>query len=191
MGSHAAMDELAEFKRTFFLECDELLASLEGQLTALKDGQVDDELLHAAFRAIHSIKGGAGAFGFTALVTFAHAFESTLDLMRSHKLEIEDVDVGLLIRAGDVLADLVEAARADVTPPADLGSAVLQGLRGLAGSGETADDGGGVVEEFTPRPAERDPPRHCKLRCQHRGAWWPSASLRRPTCSAGPTNHCC
>lgn len=158
MGSHAAMDELAEFKRTFFLECDELLASLEGQLTALKDGQVDDELLHAAFRAIHSIKGGAGAFGFTALVTFAHAFESTLDLMRSHKLEIEDVDVGLLIRAGDVLADLVEAARADVTPPADLGSAVLQGLRGLAGSGETADDGGGVVEEFTPRPAERDPP---------------------------------
>ena len=81
------MDDLAEFKQTYFQECEELLADLEGQLTALQDGETDDEILNAAFRAIHSIKGGAGAFGFTQLVSFAHVFETVLDLMREHRLE--------------------------------------------------------------------------------------------------------
>jgi len=67
------MDDLAEFKQTYFQECEDLLTDLEEQLTALQSGETDDEILHAAFRAIHSIKGGAGAFGFARLVGFAHA----------------------------------------------------------------------------------------------------------------------
>ena len=76
------MDGLEQFKQTFFQECDELLGDLETQLIALEEGSTDMELLHAAFRAIHSIKGGAGAFGFSRLVSFAHTFETVLDLMR-------------------------------------------------------------------------------------------------------------
>ena len=49
------MDELTEFKRTFFQECDELLGDLEGHLTALKDGQADDETCTLRFaRSIRS-----------------------------------------------------------------------------------------------------------------------------------------
>jgi len=134
------MDDLAEFKQTYFQECEDLLADLEGQLTALQDGETDDEILHAAFRAIHSVKGGAGAFGFTRLVGFAHVFETVLDQMREHRLESNSANVALLIRAGDVLADLVTAAQNDETPPDELGRDLLESLHELAGTSADEDD---------------------------------------------------
>ncbi|MEZ5934253.1 MAG: chemotaxis protein CheA [Alphaproteobacteria bacterium] len=136
------MDDLAEFKQTYFQECEDLLADLEEQLTALQQGETDDEILHAAFRAIHSIKGGAGAFGFTRLVGFAHVFETVLDQMREHRLETSNGNVSILIRAGDVLSDLVVAAQNDETPPEDLGKDLLESLHELAGTSadEEEDD---------------------------------------------------
>ncbi len=137
------MDDLAEFKQTYFQECDELLADLEGQLTALQDGEVDDELLNAAFRAIHSIKGGAGAFNFTELVAFAHVFETVLDRMRSHELETSPANVALMIRAADTLADLVVSAQNETDVPEDFGKDILASLTALAGpeaEGEDDDD---------------------------------------------------
>ena len=134
------MDDLAEFKQTYFQECEDLLADLEGQLTALQDGETDDEILNAAFRAIHSIKGGAGAFGFTRLVGFAHVFETVLDQMREHRLETSGANVSLLIRSGDVLTDLVTAAQNDEEPPEDLGREILENLHALAGTDADADD---------------------------------------------------
>lgn len=132
------MDDLAEFKQTYFQECDDLLGDLERQLTALQEGQVEDEFLHAAFRAIHSIKGGAGAFGFTQLVAFAHVFETVLDRMRGHELETNSANVALLIRAADTLADLVLAAQEDTEVEADFGNDILDNLTALAGP-ESAD----------------------------------------------------
>ena len=134
------MDDLAEFKQTYFQECEDLLADLEGQLTALQDGETDDEILHAAFRAIHSIKGGAGAFGFTQLVGFAHVFETVLDQMREHRLETSSANVALLIRAGDILADLVTAAQNDETPSEGFGKDLLESLHELAGTSSEQDD---------------------------------------------------
>lgn len=133
------MDDLAEFKQTYFQECEELLIDLENQLTALQDGETDNEVLNAAFRAIHSIKGGAGAFGFAQLVAFSHVFETVLDQMREHQLDTGSANVSLLIRAGDVLADLVTAAQNDESLPDDFGSELLASLHELAGT--EADQG--------------------------------------------------
>ena len=80
------MDPLAELKQTFFQECEELLGALEQKLQALDEGSTDPEDVNAAFRAIHSIKGGAGAFGCTELVAFAHVFEASLDHLRSGRV---------------------------------------------------------------------------------------------------------
>ncbi len=65
------------------------------------------------FRAVHSIKGGAGAFGLDALVQFAHGFETTLDGLRSGRIEAEPALTRVLMHAGDHLSDLVAAARED------------------------------------------------------------------------------
>lgn len=142
------MDELAEFKRTFFQECEELLGSLETQLTAIEEGQAEPEILHAAFRAIHSIKGGAGAFGFDGLVAFAHVFETVLDLIRSGRLATDHATAALLIRAADVLADLVGAAQHGTRLPADFGRDVRDALDELAGTGGSGREPDGL--DFVP-----------------------------------------
>ncbi|MHB8284921.1 MAG: Hpt domain-containing protein, partial [Caulobacteraceae bacterium] len=56
------MDPMEEIKQTFFQECEEQLAELEAGLLAMEEGQTDSETVNAVFRAVHSVKGGAGAF---------------------------------------------------------------------------------------------------------------------------------
>ncbi len=98
-------------KATFFQECEELLADLESGLLALQGGIADGDTVNAVFRAVHSIKGGAGAFGFEGLVRFAHVFETLMDAVRSSKMAVTPALVAALLRAADILADLVEGAR--------------------------------------------------------------------------------
>jgi two-component system chemotaxis sensor kinase CheA len=95
----------------FFQECEEHLAELEAGLIALQSGEADGETVNSVFRAAHSIKGGAAAFGLDALVQFAHGFESALSELRDGRLEAAPGIVKLMLGAGDVLADLVRAAR--------------------------------------------------------------------------------
>ncbi|PXA91739.1 chemotaxis protein CheA, partial [Caulobacter sp. D5] len=105
------MDELEAIKVTFFQECEELLADLEGGLLAMQDGNDDGDTVNAVFRAVHSIKGGAGAFGLEPLVRFAHVFETLLDAVRSNEVPATPDLVVTLLRASDVLADHVSSAR--------------------------------------------------------------------------------
>jgi two-component system chemotaxis sensor kinase CheA len=105
------MDELEAIKVTFFQECEELLADLEGGLLAMQDGNDDSDTVNAVFRAVHSIKGGAGAFGLEPLVRFAHVFETLLDALRSNEIPGTADLTAVLLRASDVLADHVSAAR--------------------------------------------------------------------------------
>ncbi len=104
-------DPMAEIRATFFVECEELLESLQDGLQLMEEGGADDETINILFRAVHSIKGGAGAFGLEDLVRFAHRFESVLDAARSHQLAIDGDVLPVLFRAGDTLNDLVMAAR--------------------------------------------------------------------------------
>lgn len=105
------MDELEAIKVTFFQECEELLADLEGGLLAMEEGAGDLETVNAVFRAVHSIKGGAGAFGLEPLVRFAHVFETLLDAVRSGSVPNTVELAAVLLRASDILADHVSAAR--------------------------------------------------------------------------------
>lgn len=105
------MDPMAEIRLTFFQECEEQLAALENGLLAMQEGDTDSETVNAVFRAVHSIKGGAGAFKLDALVSFAHVFETALDKVRSGQL-VPDADaMKLFLRAADALADLVAESR--------------------------------------------------------------------------------
>lgn len=109
------MDAMAEIKQVFFQECEEQLFELEAGLLTIERGDEDPETVNAVFRAVHSIKGGAGAFNLTDLVHFAHVFENTMDLVRVGKLAPTPPLLKLMLRAADILADLVRAARDDET----------------------------------------------------------------------------
>jgi two-component system chemotaxis sensor kinase CheA len=135
------MSELDDFKATYFDECSELLTELEEQFAIIETGTRDSDHLNAVFRAIHSIKGGAGAFGFTALVGFAHAYENLLDQVRGGTVEMSDEVVALCIRANDIVADHIGAARTEEALPADYGMAEKLRFEALCrGDGPVADD---------------------------------------------------
>lgn len=99
----------------FFEECEDLIIALTEGLDEMYNGQANDETVNAVFRAVHSIKGAAGAFALEDLVGFAHKFETVLDEVRAHRLEADENLLRVLRRAGDILSDLVDAAR-DETP---------------------------------------------------------------------------
>ena len=75
--------DISDFYQTFFDEADELLADMEQHLLDLVPEAPDSEQLNAIFRAAHSIKGGAGTFGFTILQETTHLMENLLDEARS------------------------------------------------------------------------------------------------------------
>ena len=105
------MSDLDDFKAAYFDECSELLLELEEQFAAIEEGDHSSNRLNAVFRAIHSIKGGGGAFGFSGLVGFAHAYETLLDHVRDGRVELSEPVVALCIRANDIVADFVAAAK--------------------------------------------------------------------------------
>ncbi|WP_426029911.1 chemotaxis protein CheA [Caulobacter sp. DWP3-1-3b2] len=125
------MDELEAIKVTFFQECEELLADLEGGLLTMQDGNEDSDTVNAVFRAVHSIKGGAGAFGLEPLVRFAHVFETLLDALRSNEIPSSPDLTALLLRASDVLADHVNAARGLGVVDMDVSAAMAAELKAV------------------------------------------------------------
>jgi len=108
-----------EIQGIFFAECDESLQAAESGLAACQAGTHDGETINAIFRAVHSIKGGAGAFGFEALQAFTHTFETLLSDVRDGSVALTAPLVELLLRALDTLSDHVSAARDGGTAPAD------------------------------------------------------------------------
>ena len=119
------MDAFEAIKATFFQECDELLADLEAKLMLLEQGQTDLETINAVFRAVHSVKGGAGAFGLEALVRFAHVFETLVDELRAGRKPCDAITIKTLLRASDVLADHIQAAQGLIPPVDEARSAAL------------------------------------------------------------------
>ncbi|MDP2012019.1 MAG: chemotaxis protein CheA [Phenylobacterium sp.] len=143
------MDPFESIKQTFFQECDELLTDAEQGLLAMESGEADDETINAVFRAVHSVKGGAGAFGLEDLIRFAHVFETVMDEIRSGNMELTDDVAKTLLRAFDVLADHVAAARDGGKVEEGRSQGAYSELRGLIGGEEEDDDlGGGGDEDF-------------------------------------------
>ena len=129
------MDALAEIRGIYFDECDEFTGLLEGYLAAMAEGRASSEDINGAFRAVHSIKGGAGAFGLSDLVAFAHRFEACLDSLRSGRVSVDAAPIATLLQAGDVLSTLITAAR-DGTK-LDVEPALIAALEAFGGAPPT------------------------------------------------------
>jgi two-component system, chemotaxis family, sensor kinase CheA len=76
------MNAMDRFKDTFFQECDELLGALEVCLANLDKADEAEEALNAAFRCVHTIKGGAGMFALHRIANLSHMLESAFDQIR-------------------------------------------------------------------------------------------------------------
>jgi two-component system chemotaxis sensor kinase CheA len=138
---------MAAIKETFFQECEEQLAELETGLLAMAEASIDPETVNAVFRAVHSIKGGAGAFKFTKLVQFAHAFETTLDEVRAGRLVLSPEALKTMLRAADVLADLVRSARDGVLIDPSRTTSLIEELAAVGASSATGSEDGPTAND--------------------------------------------
>lgn len=122
------MTTMNAIRDTFFEECEDLLAALADGFALMQSRTHDAETVNAVFRAVHSIKGGAGAFHLADLVAFAHRLETVLDGLRAGKLDLSPDLMFVLLRAADHLTVLVEASRDNVTIDAPVTASFLESL---------------------------------------------------------------
>lgn len=132
--------DISDFYQTFFDEADELLADMEQHLLDLVPEAPDSEQLNAIFRAAHSIKGGAGTFGFTILQETTHLMENLLDEARRGEMQLNADIINLFLETKDIMQEQLDAYKSSVEPDADSFEYICQALRQLAleAKGETA-----------------------------------------------------
>jgi two-component system chemotaxis sensor kinase CheA len=151
-------DDLDDIQAIFFEECAEGLATAEAGLSAMADGDVSAGTIAGVFRAVHSIKGGAGAFGHAALTAFSHRFENVLDEVRAGRIAPTPGVTRVMLTAFDVLADHVAAAQGTSPLPNDaVVAAALEQVLADRGVAEAAPVAAAPAPAPVPVAAEPDP----------------------------------
>ncbi len=103
--------DVSQFHQVFFEESFEGLDAMEMGLLGMQEGSPDMEIVNTIFRAAHSIKGGAGTFGFAQVSEFTHGLETLLDQMRNGQRDVSSEAVNLLLQAVDVLREMLTAVQ--------------------------------------------------------------------------------
>ncbi|MBD3894452.1 chemotaxis protein CheA [Halomonas sp. ML-15] len=145
--------DITDFYDTFFEEAEELLGDMERHLLELDLDDPDAEQLNAIFRAAHSIKGGAGTFGFDVLQHTTHLFENILDHARRGELALRRDIVDTFLETKDMLHDQLDAYRNGAQPDAEAYARICQTLQKMA-----LDEMGVDVDEGAPAPAAKSEP---------------------------------
>jgi len=105
--------DLKQFHQVFIEECVEGLEVMEAELLKLTPGAVDNEVINTIFRVAHSIKGGAGTFGFNQLTEFTHVAETLLDDLRAGTLVLIDKHISLFLQTVDCLREWIQLLACD------------------------------------------------------------------------------
>jgi two-component system chemotaxis sensor kinase CheA len=101
--------ELDQFHEVFFAESFEALDSMESALLKLVPGAADSETVNTVFRVAHSIKGGAGMFGFNEVASFTHTLETLLDELRAERMEVTAPICEGLLQSVDQIRGMLSA----------------------------------------------------------------------------------
>ncbi len=159
--------DLSQFHQVFYEESYEGLDAMEQGLLDMDMVSPDPEVINTIFRAAHSMKGGAGTFGFTQVADFTHVLETLLDQIRSGQRAMSQDIQNLLLKSVDcirqLLQDLQAGNEADTEETTSLKNqfeAILNGETASPTDGQplsttespppTADDGHGWHIRFTP-----------------------------------------
>ncbi len=151
--------DISQFHQIFFEEAAEHLAAMESLLLAVDVSQPDQDDLNAIFRAAHSIKGGAGTFGFSDITQVTHVLESLLDRIRKNEIAITQEMIDAFLQAGDVLKSLVEGHQFGSVADDDQVAAVTRQLEQLSEhSGAAAAESESWLDVVCARSADLQQP---------------------------------
>jgi len=100
--------DVSQFVGVFLEESFEGLDLMEAGLLQFRED--DPEAVNSIFRAAHSIKGGAGTFGFREVSDFTHGAETLLDQIRQGERRMSSEISDTLLCAVDCIRDMLRAA---------------------------------------------------------------------------------
>ena len=102
-------DEILEL---FLEESLDNIGGLETDFLDIEEAgeDIDDDLVNKVFRAIHSIKGGAGFVGLDNIKELAHKMENMLNLVRNRELIPTGDIISVLLAGTDRLSHLLDNA---------------------------------------------------------------------------------
>jgi two-component system chemotaxis response regulator CheY len=94
----------------YLAECREHLATIEADLLTFEKGEaeVSEDRINRVFRAVHSIKGGAGFFDLSTIRDLAHRMEDLFALIRAGSVAPTPDRIHVLLRASDRLSELIQ-----------------------------------------------------------------------------------
>jgi two-component system, chemotaxis family, sensor kinase CheA len=122
----------------FVLESNEHLSAIQEQMLILEQSPTAIDVIHAVFRAFHSIKGIAGFLELHRVKALAHEVETLLDLARNLKIPITPSLVDMVLESADCLSEevaLVDAGLNDrEAPPIRDNSGLIEELSNAAAS---------------------------------------------------------
>ncbi|MBH1669080.1 chemotaxis protein CheA [Stenotrophomonas maltophilia] len=107
----------------FIIEAQEILDRLGEQLVSLEQAPQDTEQLNAVFRGYHTLKGGAGFLGVTAMVELCHAAEEALGIARAGQAVLQAHHFDAAQQSLDYLQSMLDAVSSGTAPgyaPPDL-----------------------------------------------------------------------
>ena len=124
--------DLTQFYQLFFEEAGEHLAAMETLLLDLNVDAPSADDLNAIFRSAHSIKGGAGMFGFNDMMSVTHELETLLDRLRKQELPLSSTMVDVFLEARDVIKGQLDAHQSGGEPELARADAICVRIKALA-----------------------------------------------------------
>ncbi|CAM3369969.1 chemotaxis protein CheA [Pseudomonas floridensis] len=133
---------LDQAQQTFIVEARELLQAMEESLLQLESEPGDQDAIGAVFRAAHTIKGSAGLFGLTPIVSFTHIVEDVLDRLREGSVSVDAALIAVLLKSGDHMLELIDvvASRGEPlqAPALEREAALREALQAYQAPGEAS-----------------------------------------------------
>ncbi|MBU2037923.1 MAG: chemotaxis protein CheA [Gammaproteobacteria bacterium] len=139
--------DLSQFHQIFFEESFEGLDVMESQLLDLQPQEVDAESVNTIFRAAHSIKGGAGTFGFMQVSEFTHVVETLLDEIRSGTRSMQRNYIDLFLQSVDCLRAMLGSLQSGSEPDGERAATLKASFEEILQ--QSADSDSQVTEEKT------------------------------------------
>ena len=93
-------------KKQFVSEAAAHLDRFEKMLLVFEKEPRNEEAIHSAFRAIHSIKGNSDYIGLKDINTLSHSLEDLMDDVRGGRLRMDKAMLGVLFECLDLLRDM-------------------------------------------------------------------------------------
>jgi len=115
-----------KLRREYLAESCAQLEAVETDLLEIErtGAAIDEDRVNRVFRAVHTIKGGAGFFELAKIRELAHHSEDALSLIRSRRIAPTPSRVRVLLDATDRLRQLIQCA--EISNEADIAGLVAE-----------------------------------------------------------------